>query len=190
MIKVPYDRTSHTLANPTPPRVPGPLCPYPLLTQGSPSHSRALDLGLLGTCTSVLVYVRSEPGTPQAYGFPVLHARSSYVLWGGGMEEGPKHGKASACKHQSFLLLFLPLLALGLLDLKYIKGKEVHHLATNVSSLHRCTFKNSGSSLCSRLALPRKSKARSAKYTEKQHKSSSVSSPNRSLASDELGSTI
>lgn len=76
---------------------------------------------------------------------------------------------------QSSLSPLLPSFAAGLTNQKHIKDQKL--LATNVSSLHRCIFKNSRSSLGSRLVLPRKSQAKSAKYTKKQHKSFSVSSP-------------
>lgn len=115
-----------------------------------------------------------EPGTPNMYRFPVPYI-TVCTHSGCGRGEGLKQGKHLSENVQSLLSPFLPSFAAGLTNQKYIKVQKL--LATNDSSLHRCIIKNSRPSLSSRLVLPRKSEAKSAKYTKKQHKSLSVSSP-------------
>lgn len=192
MINVPHDRASHTLSRPNTaqrarptlsissvdPRLPNPYTccrPTAFLTPQDYCLCTLLSCAQ-GTWRSRDVQLSCT-----------VHARCACTVQGG-REESPKQGRHLSENMQSLLSLFLPSFALGLPYPKYIKDqKKLKRLATNVSSLHRRIFKNSGSSLCSRLVLPRKSKA---KYTEKQHKSLSMSSPKRSFANDDLGGTI
>lgn len=137
----------HTpLASPTPPSMPGWLCLDLLLTQGSPSHTRAVNL-MRSQTLGITVYVcfcpcvHSTPGAPKMYRFPVLHVHGVYIPWVGAGKRALN--KESICLKTSSP--YCPYFALHLHKGCHIrntsKTKNVKHLATNVSSLHRCIFK-------------------------------------------------
>lgn len=131
---------------------------------------------------SVLLYLHSEPGTPEMYRFPILYVHSVYVLWMGAGKRAPNNESIYLKTSSPYCLCLSSHFRQGCHIQNTSKTKKVKCLATVISSFHRRIFKNSASSLCNPLVLPRKLKSKSAQYTKKQHKSLSVSSPKRSFA--------